>query len=119
MSPGTTFISATDVLASETRITGTVLFEWPPSVESWDVVVEVEDGTEARLAEAFVITSAWAARALIGSTRFVERVREERRDVIRHSPERLIPGRTATGAVDRSRALAIIALSRIWTCRFR
>jgi hypothetical protein len=58
MSPGTTFISATDVLASETRITGTVLFEWPPSVESWDVVVEVEDGTEARLAEAFAITSA-------------------------------------------------------------
>jgi hypothetical protein len=54
----TTFISATDVLASETRITRTVLLELPPSVESWDVVVEVADGTEARLAEAFVITSA-------------------------------------------------------------
>ena len=55
---GTTSISATDVLASETRITGTVLLDQPPSVENWNVVVEFEDGTEARLAKAFAITSA-------------------------------------------------------------
>ncbi len=55
---GTTSISATDVLASETRIPGTVLLDQPPSVENRDVVVEFEDGTEARLSKAFAITTA-------------------------------------------------------------
>ena len=47
---------ATDVLASPTRITGTVMLAQPAGGENWDVVVEHEDGTEVRLAKAFAIT---------------------------------------------------------------
>jgi hypothetical protein len=58
LSRGNTSMSATDVLASATLITGTVLLDQPPDGENWDLVVEYEDGTEARLAKAFAITSA-------------------------------------------------------------
>ena len=50
-------ISATDILASSTRITGTVVLDQPAGGENWDVVVEHEDGTEVRLAKAFAITA--------------------------------------------------------------
>jgi hypothetical protein len=51
-------IPATDVLASSTRIMGTVVLNQPSGGASWDVVVEFEDGTEARAANAFTITGA-------------------------------------------------------------
>jgi len=55
---GDTQIPATDLLASGTRITGTVVLDQPSGGENWDVVVEFEDGTEVRIAKAFAITSA-------------------------------------------------------------
>ena len=51
-------IPATDVLASGTRIMGTVVLDQPSGGENWDVVVEYKDGTEVRLAKVFAITSA-------------------------------------------------------------
>ena len=56
LSRGTDSVPATDVLASGTRITGTMRLDRPPGGENWDVVVEHEDGTEIRLAKAFAIT---------------------------------------------------------------
>jgi hypothetical protein len=50
-------IPATDILASPTRITGTVVLDQPAGGENWDVVVEYEDGTEVRLVKAFAITA--------------------------------------------------------------
>jgi hypothetical protein len=51
-------IPATGLLASGTRITGTVVLDQPSGGENWDVVVEFEDGTEARVAQGFAITGA-------------------------------------------------------------
>jgi hypothetical protein len=52
---GTPSISATDLLASNTRFTAYFHFDQPSGGENRDVGVEYEDGSETRLGKAFAI----------------------------------------------------------------
>lgn len=52
---GSEEIAGTDILANPTKVIATLKLEKPPDGDNWDLVVENEDGSTARLGKAFKI----------------------------------------------------------------